>query len=228
MSVRAKLPGPLRLVFRPAASAPTAEDPPSHSPSSPLVELTIYADECRVSGYLALSADRVSDLLNEHAEFAFVDTVMQSLEDDHGVSVRDLVLNRDEMYAVAVSGPRGDPRRRTRTRPCPVEVRLGRYRVSGNLHALPGSDPIAGFFHGRRAMIPLTEATIEYDVPAGPVRSRVGTLLVNRPLVEWIAPSSRLDVRPPDLVPEFQGRFPAKDFTEFPRSRERTGRPIPR
>jgi hypothetical protein len=62
-------------------------------------------------------------------------------------------------------------------------------------------------------MVPLTEATIEFDAPDGRQHSRSGTILVNRDLTDWIAPATRSDVRPPELVPELQGRGLAKDFT---------------
>jgi hypothetical protein len=62
-------------------------------------------------------------------------------------------------------------------------------------------------------MVPLTEATIEFDSPNGRMLSRFGTILVNRDLTDWIAPASRSDVRPPELVPELQGRGLARDFT---------------
>jgi hypothetical protein len=45
-------------------------------------------------------------------------------------------------------------------------------------------------------MVPLTEATIAYDSPAGRVVSRYDTLLVNRLLVDRIAPARHSDVRP--------------------------------
>ena len=169
---------------------------PDVSPA-PLVELTVYSDDSRASGHLALSADRVTDLLNQHDEVRLVDPSVQSLEDGHELALPEVAVRRDEMYAVAVSGPQGNARRRTRTRPCPVELRLGQYDVSGSLHAVPGPDPVPGFFHRRQVMVPLTEATIAYDSPAGRVVSRYDTLLVNRLLVDRIAPARRSDVRPP-------------------------------
>jgi hypothetical protein len=36
---------------------------------------------------------------------------------------------------------------------------------------------------------------------------------VNRDLNDWIGTATRSDVRPPDLVPELEGRGLAKDFT---------------
>jgi hypothetical protein len=144
-------------------------EPPRDDEPGPLVELTVYSDDSRASGHLALSADRVTDLLNEHDAFRLVDLSVQSLEDGHALSLPKAVVLRDEMYAVAVSGPQGNARRRARARPCPVEIRLGQYDVSGNLHVLPGTDPLAGFFERRQVMVPLTEATIAYDSPAGRV-----------------------------------------------------------
>jgi len=211
MSMRARMQGPLRMLFQ-SPRGGTAERPGLEAPPAPMLELTVYADDAVAFGRLALTADRVTDLMNDYTEFEFVDTFLQSLDDSHGLLVTSVVVAREEIFAVAVAGPRGDPTRRTRTRPIPIELRLGRYDVSGNIHALPGTDPIVGF-HRRRVMVPLTEATIEFDSPDGRKLSRFGTILVNRDLTEWIAPATRSDVRPPELIPELEGRGLAKDFT---------------
>jgi hypothetical protein len=218
MSVRSKLSAPLQIVFRPwtpAASvdqaAPSDEQALKSRPV-PYVELTVYSGDSLACGQLALAADRVTDLMNDHEAFEFLDTSLVSLEDGHQLVVQDIVIARDEIFAVAVTGPRGDPVRRTRTRPIPVELHLGRYDVNGNIHVVPGSDPIASF-RRRKVMVPLTEATIEYDSPTGRLQSRYQTILVNRLLADWIATASRADVRPPELVQERQGRGLARDFT---------------
>ncbi len=189
------------------AGSRAAEAPPIH-----VVDLTVYAGDSVAFGRLPLTANRVTDLMNDGAEFEFVDAYVQSLDDGHGLQVSSLVIARDEIFAVAVAGPRGDPRRRTRTRAFPVELRLGGYDVSGNLHALPGTDPIIGF-RRRRAMVPLTEATISFDSPGGRKLLQVGTLLVNRDLTNWIAPASRSDVRPPEAPPEIEGHPLDRSFT---------------
>jgi hypothetical protein len=212
MSMRALIPRPLRMFF-PAANPgldPAAKPAPAEA--IPTVELTVYADDSIVFGRLPLAADRVTDLMNDGTEFEFTDTYLQSLDDSHGLLVRTVVVARTEIFAVAVAGPRGDPRRRTRTRPIPVEIRVGRYDVSGNIHVVPGTDPIVGF-RRRKVMVPLTEATIAFDGPGGRTISRFGTVLVNRELTAWIAPASRSDVRPPELIPELAGSGLAKDFT---------------
>ena len=59
---------------------------------------------------------------------------------------------------------------------------------------VPGSDPIASF-RSRLAMVPLTEATIEWDAPDGRRIARWGTVVVNRLLTDWIVPATR-DVWP--------------------------------
>lgn len=123
-----------------------------------------------------------------------------------------MFVARDEIFAVAVAGPRGDPSRWTRTRPIAVELRVGRYDVRGNIHSLPGTDPIIGFGR-RRVMVPITEATIECDTPDGRRISRFGTILVNRELTDWIGPATRSDVRPPELIQELRGGGLVKDFT---------------
>ena len=202
----------------PATPAASAAAPLRDVPPDPLVELAIYSGDSLASGHVALSTDRVTDLLNDAEEFTLVDLAVQSLEDGHELSLPEALVLRSELYAVAVSGPQGSPKRRIRTRPCPVELRLRRYDVSGHLHALPGTDPVAGFFHRREVMIPLTEATIAYDSPAGRVLCRYDTLLVNRLLVERISPARRSDVRPPGPASELQHQAVASQVAQQPLS----------
>jgi hypothetical protein len=198
--MRTKLRGPLRIFLR---AGPVTEDPAPDPPPIPLVGLTLYTGDSLAFGYVPLSAGRVTDLMNDHEDFEFVDTYLESLEDRHGLT----------LHTIAVAGPRGDPKRRTRTRPIPVELQVGPYCVRGSIHIVPGTDPIMSF-RNRRAMVPLTEATIEWDTPAGPKVARWATVLVNRLQTDWISPAAR-DVRPPELllVPEMDGSGMAKDFT---------------
>ncbi len=206
----ARLPNPFRLVFR---AVPQAADPmpPAAAVPPPILQLTLYAGDSVAFGRLALTSDRLTDLMNEHAEYEFHDLRTQSLDGARTVEVPAFAVAREELYAVAVAGPRGDPGRRVRTRPSPVELRLGPYRVSGSLHATPGADPMAAF-QRRRAMVPLTEATIEFDSRDGRRRERFETILVNRDLTEWIAPARDSAVRPPQRQPVFGGGL-ARDYT---------------
>lgn len=191
---------------------PAASEPAPRPVPPTRVELVVYADDCVGSGWIALDDDRLTDLLNGHDEFELVDVRVESLEDGHAVEVHHLVIARDELYAVRIGGPRGNPERRTQTRAFPVSLKVGRYTVWGYLHALPGDDPIAGF-RRRPAMVPLTDAWIEYDAADGRRRMRVGTLVVNRELTEWIVPAVDEDIKRPDIeMSSHLGRL-AQDVT---------------
>jgi hypothetical protein len=167
------------------------------------VELTVYAGDCRARGRIALDGDRITDLLNAHDEVELVDAWFESFEDGHAVEARDIVVARDEVFAVAVGEPRGNPQRRTRTQRFPVSLKVGMYAVHGYLHVLPGADPILGFRH-RRPIVPLTDAWIDYEAADGHHRTFVPTLLVNRALTEWIAAASDQDIELPEHAPGFR------------------------
>ena len=213
MSFRPRLPRLLQLDLRAETRVADADPRAADAPTvSPFVKLTIYADDSVASGCLALSADRLTDLMNHSAEFGVRDAFLEGLGDGHGLTVGTLLVARDEIYAVAVAGPRGNPGRRSRTRPVPVELRVGRYDVSGHIHAVPGANAITGF-RNRSPMVPITEATIAFDAPEGRRVARYATILVNRDLTDEIAPATRSDVRPPELLPGPQEYRLAKEFT---------------
>jgi len=209
MSMRSRLRAPLQILLR-ASPVAGQEDASSDPAAAPLVGLTVYAGDSVAFGYVPLTAARVTDLMNEHEDFEFADAYLRSLEDGRGLTLRTIVIARPEIFAVGVAGPRGDPRRRRRTRPIPVELQVGPYEVRGNIHVVPGIDPISSF-RTRRPMIPLTEATVEWEASDGRQIAQWGTVVVNRLLTEWIAPARR-DVRPPvpHLVPEVDGTGTAK------------------
>src|SRR5665811_1712798 len=81
MSMRARLQGPLRMFFQVASPAADTECPTLEAPPVPIVELTVYAGDSVAFGRLALTADRVTDLMNERTEFEFVDTYLHSLDE---------------------------------------------------------------------------------------------------------------------------------------------------
>lgn len=168
-----------------------------------LVDLTVYAGDCRARGRIALDGDRITDLLNTHDEVELVDVMLESFEDGHAVEALDLVVARDEVFAVSVGEPRGNPQRRTRTQRYPVSLQVGAYAVQGYLHALPGADPILGFRH-RRAIVPLTNAWISYEAADGHHRTFVPTLLINRALTEWIALVADEEIELPEGATDYQ------------------------
>jgi hypothetical protein len=177
---------PLRLVFRSRTDAPPAEaalDPVDERPGE--VEFVAYAEDCILSGHVRLTADRLSDLVNDHDELELVDVLVSDLTGSEGIEVHQLLIRRDEILVLHATGPRGRADRRQRTRQHPIVVKLGPYVVRGYVHAIPGSDPIAGL-RRRRPIVALTDAVVEYAIGREPIRRRVSTVLVNRELADWI------------------------------------------
>lgn len=177
----AGLPERLRLVFglRPSPLAADA----AASVESEAAEFVAFAADCRIFGTLTTATGRMSDLLNAHDGYELVNVQLQSLADGHVVSVPLVTLARDELIAVHATGPASPRARRTNMRAFPVVLRAEPYRIWGYLHALPGADPLASFRH-RRSMVPLTNASIEYALAGRLGRSHLGTLIVNRDLVD--------------------------------------------
>jgi hypothetical protein len=209
----AGIPRRLRLVFGRQEVEPTIPELAPYASPPPTLEFTAYAGDSRASGWISLDGDRLTDMLNTHDELELVDVLVESHEDGHAIEAHDLVIGRDELYAVKVAGPRGDPGRRIRTRPHPISLQVGPYAVSGYLHALPGGDPIASFRHRRASMVPLTDAWIEYDSPDGRQRIRAETLVVNRNLTDWIALASDEDIKFPEFAQTHETGGLLKDFT---------------
>lgn len=170
---------------------PTFEEvfEPDAVAESPLVRFIAYGDHQRIFGWIQLRADRLTDLLNAHEELHLADVKIESLEDGSSPSVDEFVIGRRELVAVQATGPRGDASRRHHTRTHPITVRSGNYLIAGYLHADPGIDPIASI--GRRgAMLPLTDARIEYWSYGELKHRSAGTIIVNRERADRIRVST--------------------------------------
>ena len=144
-----------------------------------------YAADCRVLGQLPRQPGRFSDLLNAHEEFELVNVQLESLADGHVVTEASIVLARDDLIAVHASEIAGQSSARTQTRAHRIVVRSDPYTIWGDLHALPGSDPIASFQH-RPPMVPLTRSRIAYELGGVLGQFELGTLIVNRELAELV------------------------------------------
>jgi hypothetical protein len=178
----------LSLIFdRPTDAEERAEGShPGAAALHPLVDFVAYAEDCTLSGRIRLRADRLTDMLNDHEEVQLVDVMVQSLVQPEAVEVREVVVPRDELLLVHATGPRGDQARRTRTRQTYVDIAAGPYTVSGYLHSVPFLDAMAGL-HRRSAMVPLTDAVIDYPLGGDLYRQRVGTVIVNRRRIDHIS-----------------------------------------
>jgi hypothetical protein len=150
------------------------------------VGFVAYGEDCVLSGRTVLEADRLSDMLNAHDEYALVGVTVQRLDDGMPLQVEEIVVARAELCLVHASGPRGDAARRRHTLPKHVAMKVGPYEVRGFLHGLPGADPVLSIAR-RKPMIPLTNARIEYVVNGEHRVDDVETVILNRDRIEWVA-----------------------------------------
>ena len=207
----------LRLVFGRDATIATNDATGASAPLPPQVEFVAYAEDCLLSGFVRLGADRLTDLLDDHEELELVDVHVQDLAQGAGTEVPEFVVRRDELLLVHASNPRGNRGRRRRTIQHPVALQIGPYHVRGYLHAVPGADPIASFRH-RRPMVPITDAWVDYLAGNVRQRRRVPTLIVNREFVDWIVEALDDEVEMPELQLSTHGLAQGntqllKDFT---------------
>lgn len=180
----------LSLIFDRPSAGETGEPVAAHPEAAvfyPMVDFVAHAEDGILSGRLRLSAERLTDMLNDHAELHLVDVVVQSLDEPGAVEVKELLVQRDELLLVHATGPRGNQARRTRTRQTYVAITSGPYQVQGYLHGTPGLDAVAGL-HRRSAMVPLTDAVVDYPIGGQLRRQHLG-IIVNRAGIDFIVPA---------------------------------------
>ena len=171
----------MRLGFGQAAAAQA--DPPA-APDA--LEFVAYGEDCILTGRAVLDADRLSDMLNDHDEYAVSGLAVQRFDDPESFELDDeIVIPRDEVILVQASGPRGDSARRHRTMPQYLALKMGPYEVRGYFHALPGADPVVAI-RRRKTMVPLTDAKIEYVIHGRRRQVSVDTVIVNRDQIDWV------------------------------------------
>lgn len=203
----------LRLVFGSAPAIPAEPIDPPRVDLQPEIEFSAYTEDCRLFGHLRLDGERLTDMLNGLDELVLIDAMVESLNDGTAYEVDELVVMRDELVAVEASGPRGNPARRVRVRQFPIGAKLGPYLVRGYVHVTPGANPLLAV-RRKRVMVPLTEATIEYQRGATRIQRRSSTILFNRELADWIAPTVDEAIEYPDMPIAKEDKGPlAKDFT---------------
>ena len=151
----------------------------------PLIRFAAYVADRRVFGWVRLDANRLTDLLNTHDELHLLDVALETLPNGWPGTVDEVIIRRRDLIAVQASGPRGDPDRRQSTQTHPIAIQSGAYIIGGYLHVPSGVDPIAST-RSRPAMIPLTDALIEYWANGRRQHQSIGTIIVNRDKVDWI------------------------------------------
>jgi hypothetical protein len=200
----------VRLVFGPSTTPSERAGPAPRPQVGPLIAFSAYAAGSRLFGYLRLDGERLTDMLNTFDELVLVDVIVERLADGRILETKEMTIARDELIAIEASGPRGNPGRRVRVRPFPIAVKLGEYFVRGYVHVTPGADPPIAL-RRKRSIVPLTEATIDYQRTGTLARRRSSTILFNRELVDWIAPIDDEAIEYLNL-PASVGPL-AKDFT---------------
>jgi hypothetical protein len=165
--------------------SPEAPHEPESVVDAPLIGFDAFSSDQRIFGWVRLTADRLTDLLNTHEEIELDNAQIEQLTDRRVTWIDRLVVNRDRLIAVRAGGPHGDPARRQHVRLHPLVVRAGLYRIGGYLHARPGLAPLAEV-RDRPKMIPLSSAWLEYCVDGRREALWVGTILFNRDRAESI------------------------------------------
>lgn len=165
------------------------------------LEIVVYAEDCRVAGRVELSADRLTDMLGREDEFVLHSATVEALADGRTLAAEDVPVSRDDVLAVHasvhVSAPPGNPSRHVYTRRYPVVVRSGPYVIRGYLHSPAAVQPEEST--RRRAMLPLSDAWIEYTCSGEVRHTSVDTIIVNRDVADAIDFAADEDVAPPTV-----------------------------
>jgi len=175
----------LRLVLRQPAGSGWDAGREGEPDDLPEVDFVAYTSDERLSGRVGLDSSRLSDMLNVHDEYVLVDALAERLPSGGSMVVAEILVRRDELPLVYAAGPRGDRAQRVPTQTHRIVLRSGRYLVSGRLHSGHGEDPLASL-RARSPMVPLTDAAIEFRRGTDIVREPIGTIVVNRELVDWV------------------------------------------
>ena len=153
-----------------------------------LIPFIGYALARRFIGYVECDGDRLTDVLNRSESVIIRETYVESFEDDTVVNLGDGEVDRSILYAIETAGAGGEVTRRIHTIRHRLQVQVGPYTALGLLNSLPGQLTLPNL-HSHGPMIPLSDATIGFNC-RGTVRLRdVGTLIVNRDLIDWVRAS---------------------------------------
>ncbi len=156
------------------------------------IPFTAYADDCTLRGEIALSGDRLADLLASTTEYQVEHAEFHALDDGRVVEAASAAILRDDLCIVIASGPRGRVDRRLWTRQHPVRARIGRYVVLGYLHAPPTVDPLRTT--DRRPIVALTECVVGYTGSAGPIWVEADVVLLNTAKIDVLETAEAEDI----------------------------------
>jgi hypothetical protein len=163
------------------------------------IDFVGFTADRRITAMIPLADDRLSDMLNSVTRIVLRDAVVGDLTEEGPSLSGDVTLPVGDLVAVIGTGRRGSEMRRRRTAVRRVSVGLGRYTVSGCLHVPPDqgdfprqADP-AAILAGRDILVPITDASITYDVAGVMTTEEHETILVNRARANWIEIQPEVD-----------------------------------
>lgn len=156
------------------------------------IPFSAYADDCTVTGQVALKSDRLSDFLAGTEEYEIASPEFRALDDGRTVTADSCAVGRDDLCVILATGPRGRAERRLWTRQHPVRLRVGPYIVIGYLHSPPTIDPFRTT--DRRPIAALTSAVVGYVAEGGTVWVDAETVLVNTAKIDHLETASADDI----------------------------------
>lgn len=162
------------------------------------IEFNGFAPDCTIVGKMTMFGDRLSDFLNGQERFLVHHLEFESLADGHVIPLDSISLERSDLLAVVATGPRGSVKQRVALQTNRLQVSIGPYMILGRIHAKAGVDAVGSVLH-RAPMIPLTDATIAYEVAGSIVARDVHTIIVNRLMIDWISPTNEAATLFPDV-----------------------------
>ncbi len=148
------------------------------------IDFTGFAGDCLINGKLDLRAPRLTDQLNADPLVHLVDVELEDLGNARRISSPEFTIERSQLCAVRVTGPRGSRALRVETAPHRLRAQIGPYTILGRLHERVGVAALATF-EERDLMVPLTDATIAFMVGGILDVRDWSTLVINRELASW-------------------------------------------
>lgn len=144
-----------------------------------------YAGDCTVSGEMDLDGSRLSDALDRLDELVVHSARLHSLADGREVDAGEIVLQRDDLFAIEGGGAAGEDQRRVRMVRHMLCLRMGPYTCFGELHTLPGAAPLRTLLV-RRTMVPLTGCLLVFRRNGRDEARRLPMLIVNARRIDHV------------------------------------------
>jgi hypothetical protein len=157
------------------------------------IEFIGFTADSRIVGTIPLTDDRLSDMLNSVGRIVVRNASIEDIDlgpQEDGQAI----VPTTELLIVVGTGRRGVDARRRRMQTRYVQIGLGRYTVSGDIHV--GNDAYAASLEGhleallvgRDMLVPLTDAVVRYNRGGEKVSEEWDTILINRIAAQWIKP----------------------------------------